>query len=150
MVDGWGISCEIAYSLMSTDLSDDKSTLVQVMAWRRQAKCYHLCLCWPRFVSSYGVIRAQWFRVWASGKCQGFQSVNRLNWETLRQMCKLYVIPWRKVAGLIHILPHYRLTWITHPSNDQAIIKYVLSWKDQERGPFNNIGLTSIPAWISN
>ena len=32
MIYGWGISCEIALRLMSLDLTDDMSTLVQVMA----------------------------------------------------------------------------------------------------------------------
>ena len=34
---GWSISYEIALSWMPLDLTDDKSTLVQVMAWCRQA-----------------------------------------------------------------------------------------------------------------
>ena len=33
MIDGWGISCEIALIWMSLDFTDDQSTLVQVMAW---------------------------------------------------------------------------------------------------------------------
>ena len=36
MIDGWGISCELALRWMSLHLTDDKSTLVQVMAWCRQ------------------------------------------------------------------------------------------------------------------
>ena len=34
--DGWGISCELVLRWMSLDLTDDKSSLVQVMAWCRQ------------------------------------------------------------------------------------------------------------------
>ena len=39
MIDGWDISCEIALRWISLELTDDKSTLVQVMAWavRQQA-----------------------------------------------------------------------------------------------------------------
>ena len=33
VIDGWGISCEIALRWLSLDLTDDKSTLVQAMAW---------------------------------------------------------------------------------------------------------------------
>ena len=33
VIDGLCISCEIASSWMSVDLNDDKSTMVQVMAW---------------------------------------------------------------------------------------------------------------------
>ena len=41
---GWGISYEIALRRMPLDLSDDKSTLVQVMAWCRQATSHYLML----------------------------------------------------------------------------------------------------------
>ena len=34
-----------------------ESTLVQVMAWRRQAADHYLCHCWPISLSPYGVIR---------------------------------------------------------------------------------------------
>ena len=37
VIDGWGICCEIALMWMSLDFTDDESTLVQVMAWCRQA-----------------------------------------------------------------------------------------------------------------
>ena len=33
VMDGWGISSEIALRWMSLDLTDDKSTLVRVVAW---------------------------------------------------------------------------------------------------------------------
>ena len=40
---------------LSLDLTDDKSTLVQVMAWCHQATSHYLSQCWPRSVSPYGV-----------------------------------------------------------------------------------------------
>ena len=43
--------CEIAVSLMWMGLSDDESTLVQVMAWCPQATSHYLSQCWPNFVS---------------------------------------------------------------------------------------------------
>ena len=39
---------------------DDKSTLVQVMAWGRQATSHYLSQCWPRYLSPYGITRPQW------------------------------------------------------------------------------------------
>ena len=42
------------------DLTDDKSTLVQVMAWRRQATSHYLSQCWLSSLSPYGVARLQW------------------------------------------------------------------------------------------
>ena len=58
--DGWGISCEFALRWMSLDHTDDKSTLVQVMAWCCQATSNYLSQCWPRCLSPYGVTRPQW------------------------------------------------------------------------------------------
>ena len=52
---GWGISNEIAFRWMPLDLTEEMSTLVQVMAWCRQATGHYLGQCWPRFMSPYGV-----------------------------------------------------------------------------------------------
>ena len=42
------------------NLIDDKSVLVQVMAWCRQATSHYLNQCRPRYMSPYGVTRPQW------------------------------------------------------------------------------------------
>ena len=44
---------------MPWDLIDDKSTLVQVMAWCRQATSHYLSQCWHSSMSPYGVTRPQ-------------------------------------------------------------------------------------------
>ena len=44
---------------MSLDLTDDKSTLVQVMAWCHQATSHYLSQCWPRSLSPYGITRLE-------------------------------------------------------------------------------------------
>ena len=61
-VDILSISCEIALSWMPQDFTDDKSTLVQVMDWYRQATSYYLDQCWPRSISPYGFTRPQWVK----------------------------------------------------------------------------------------
>ena len=61
MTDGCGISCKIALRWMPLVLSDYESTLVQVMAWCRQASSHYLNQCWPVFMSPNGVTRPQWF-----------------------------------------------------------------------------------------
>ena len=63
VIDGWGISCEISLIWMSLDFTDDQSTLVQVMAWCRQAPTHYLSQCWPRSLLPYGVTRPQWATV---------------------------------------------------------------------------------------
>ena len=60
VIDSWGISCEIGLRWMPLDLTDDKSTMVQVMGWCRQATSHYLSQCWPRLLSPYSVTRPQW------------------------------------------------------------------------------------------
>ena len=45
---------------MPQDLTDNKSTLVQVMAWCHQAKSHYLSQCWLSPSSPHGVTRPQW------------------------------------------------------------------------------------------
>ena len=42
---------------------DDKSTLVQVMAWCSQATSNYLSQCWARSILPYGITRSHWGRV---------------------------------------------------------------------------------------
>ena len=42
LIDGWSIHCEIVLRWLSQDLNYDKSTLVQVMDWCRQAASHYL------------------------------------------------------------------------------------------------------------
>ena len=55
-------SWETALRSMPQNPSDDKSTLVQVMAWCRQAASHYLSQCCPRSLSPYGVTRPQWVK----------------------------------------------------------------------------------------
>ena len=65
-IDTLSNSCETALRSMPQNPSDDKSTLVQVMAWCRQAASHYLSQCCPRSLSPYGVTRPQWVN--ASGQ----------------------------------------------------------------------------------
>ena len=58
----WSIFCEIAIRWMPQYLTDHWSTLVQVMAWCRQATSHYLSQCWPRSLSPYDVTRPQWVK----------------------------------------------------------------------------------------
>ena len=53
-------SYNIALQWMPQDLTDDKSTLVHVMAWCCQATNHYLSQCWPRSLTPYDVTRPQW------------------------------------------------------------------------------------------
>ena len=50
----------IALMWMPQNLTDEKSTLVEVMAWCCQATSHYLSHCWPRSMSPYGITRPQW------------------------------------------------------------------------------------------
>ena len=79
VIDGWGISFEIALIWMSLDFTNDQSTLVQVMAWCRQATSHYLSQCWPRSLSPYGVTRSEWVNV-SDVETRIFGKTRPLNW----------------------------------------------------------------------
>ena len=55
-----GIHREIALRWMPQKLSNEKLTLVQLMAWCHQATSHYLSHCWPRSMSPYCITRPQW------------------------------------------------------------------------------------------
>ena len=57
-IDILSSSCEIGLRWLPQKPTDDKSTLVQVMAWCRQAASHYLSHCWPRSMS-----RPQWVKI---------------------------------------------------------------------------------------
>ena len=69
VIDGLDVQCQVALIWMSMDLTDDKSTLVQVMVWCRQATSHYLNQCWPRSTSPYGVTRPQWVNSLTPERC---------------------------------------------------------------------------------
>ena len=87
MTDGFDISSEIALRWTSLDLSDDKATLVQVMAWCRQATSHYLNQCWPRSLPPYGVTRPEWVKsLWLSGN---FRPLSEYQTTALWDLCNM-------------------------------------------------------------
>ena len=60
VIAGLGILYEITLSGLSLHLTDDKSTLVQIMAWCHLAPSHYLRQCLPWYLSPYGITRPQW------------------------------------------------------------------------------------------
>ena len=60
LIDVYRSSHDNVLQLMPQDLTDDNSTLVQVMAWCRQATSHYLSQWWLSLLSPYGVARPQW------------------------------------------------------------------------------------------
>ena len=48
---------------MLQEPSEDKSTLVQVMAWCHQAPSHYLTQCWTSSMTSYAITRGQWVKI---------------------------------------------------------------------------------------
>ena len=76
VIDDWCISCEIDIRWMWQDFTDDKSTLVQVMDWCRQATSHYLSQRWPRSMLPYGITRPQWVN--CAQWCHLYRSVSTL------------------------------------------------------------------------
>ena len=88
VIDGWCISCEIVLTWMPHVLTDEKSTLVQVMAWCRQATSHYLSQCWHSFLSPYAVTRPQWVNGMELNHC----CCHRSNFGPLLAIHKLIII----------------------------------------------------------
>ena len=123
VIAGWGISCEIALIWMSLDLTDDQSTLVQVMAWCRQATSHYLSQCWPRSLSPYGVTRPQWVKMpWG----KSIPSLKTDNLFVRRFACPSHIhsseliIDQRSTANII-CFPRQPINWHVVNSADQLI-----------------------------
>ena len=52
-----------ALQWMPQDVTDDESTLVQVMAWCHQATSHYLSQCWLSSLSPYAIVRPQWVKI---------------------------------------------------------------------------------------
>ena len=97
VIDGQVISCEITLRWMSQGLTDDKSTLIQVMAWCHQATSHYLNQCWSRSMSPYGVTRLQWVRAWTSNDIP--KEIMECNYWSMSK----FQIKQRRPGGLLEI-----------------------------------------------
>ena len=61
-------SCEIVLLWMPQNVSNDKSTWVQLTAWCHQATSHYLRHGWPRSMLPYGVTMSQWATHWSLNK----------------------------------------------------------------------------------
>ena len=102
---------------MSQNLTDNKSTLVQVMAWCRQATSHNLNQCWPRSPTPYGVTRPQCVKgldcVWHKS-ARSVPSHYLMWWQNMATSCRADVnslgpsdaIWWQKTEStLAQVMP---------------------------------------------
>ena len=129
VIDGWGISCEIALIAMSLDFTDDQSILIQVMAGCRQATSHYLRQCWPRSLLPYGVTKPQWVKDNRGGITQSIHGIHRYKARGYIRFINSYLYLcgncWNdsyRATSCIHI-------GRGHSSADNIIIKrFELSW----------------------
>ena len=101
---GWGISYEIALRWMPLELTDDKSTLVEVMAWCRQATSHYLSQCWLSPLLPYGIARPQWVKSLfhkptdTRDKLGRYSSASQISWYST-QTC-----PQSRVSNLYQLI----------------------------------------------
>ena len=82
---------------MPQDLTDDKSALVQVMAWCRQATNHYLNQCWQWSPMPYGITRPQWVKC-PICHCRDYRR-----------------LPNSKIMTLVNIgTQHLNVKWISH------------------------------------
>ena len=124
MIGGWGNFCKIALRWMSMDLTDNKSTLVQVMAWCRQTTNHYLSQCWPRFMSPYVITRPQWV-----------DSIIKIK-ESITKLCVYFqerspddVMTWKCFPQLTgSLLTHWGQDKLT-PFRRRHFQRHFLEWK---------------------
>ena len=81
------ISSEIALWRMPQNPLPGKSTLVQVMAWCRQATSHYLSQCWPRSMSPNGVTRPQCVKKTITLLSKYARVLHSIQWQA-EQICK--------------------------------------------------------------
>ena len=118
----WAFSYKIVVRWMLQKSIDDKSTLVQVMAWCHQAPSHYLDQCWPISMSSYGFPRPQWVDQ------KPIVSLLVLRMRYSRNSTRS--IPWMLIPWFLlspgHQQPWYWLHWInTALSSIREDINYI-------------------------
>ena len=115
-IDTLSNSCETALRSMPQNPSDDKSTLVQVMAWCRQAASHYLSQCCPKSLSPYGVTRPQWVK---PRKDRISNYIHYKVWDEITYPLPIFnaatVEVWEWIRNFI---PHFIRSVVTYPSWD--------------------------------
>ena len=120
VTDGWCVSCKIALRWMPLDLTDDKSTLVQVMAWCCQATSHYLSQCWSSFMSPYGAIRPQSVNSLSPGECGfDFRTCNFNPW--LFEFSILVLLPPGEWCRTLLMISQHCVRWWLGAIRQQAI-----------------------------
>ena len=130
---------------MPLDLTDDKSTLIQVMAWCHQATGHYLSQCWPRSMSPYDVTRPQWvkpfYHLTETLKCWPTRTLG-LAWGWLNVLMTSCWMNFRPdcleiFLAMIHInsltLPGFHVKNVVLKSFKNVILKYIFMFSIRKK-----------------
>ena len=129
---------------------DNKSTLVQVMAWCCQVTSHYLSQCWPRLMLTHGVARPKWVNVKPSTYRTSQSNCHNSNFVVVN-------------VGQFYLYPVIRLPQclLTHWVRDkiavifQTIFSSVISWTKMYKfrlrfhwSLFLRVQLTTLQHWF--
>ena len=112
IINSLSIFGRITLRWMLQGLSDDESTLVQVMAWRHQTRSHYLSH-YLSSMSPYGITRPQWVNQWLSHSLNHKYIQFMWNlcgiWQALSQYCrcrrfKFFLLPYGSLEPMCHDL----------------------------------------------
>ena len=85
---------------MPPDFTNDKSTMVQVMAWCRQAASHYLSQCWLRVMSLFGITKPPWVKPMVT-QCT---DASTFVWHQSKGQVPLHFERYRQVSNISHTL----------------------------------------------
>ena len=114
---------------MPLDLTNDKSTLIQVMAWCRQATSHYLSQYCPRSMSPNGVTRPQWVNTLLLDQngCHFMIFSNAFSWG--KNFCIFIQISWSLfLKELINNKSGFIQAMAWWPAGDKPFSAPVMAW----------------------
>ena len=149
---------------MPQNLTGDKSTLVQVMAWCRHATSHYLNQCWPRSPTPYSVTGPQWvkslrpeqnafckrhiqvrFRIWGQISQEFVCSGQKPQISTISGPPKGH--NWTKVAQNSNVFGNTEVKWMVRFSANgwkPTISAYLVNFRPPEDQNWSKLALIRI------
>ena len=116
-IDGWVVAWDIALRWISLDLTNNKSTLVHVMAWCHQTSSHYLSQCWHSSVSPDNVNRTQSVNCFSAFSVYFLEIIYfLLNWKFFATTLQLGTWFWywkSMMQNILHFPQHFYLPEIT-------------------------------------
>ena len=125
-------------SLVQLPLINDKSTLVQVMAWCRQATSHYLNQCWPSSMLPYGITRPQWVNSFI------------VPWQTWKNSHKILKLTYHVLEVKCHVFAStsnvflINLHWVQYHGLESNLVQVMAWWHQATSHCLNHCWPTSM------